>query len=164
VAEETIVRTKRDGTITIADSGGSHTYTVAYEAGDLAITIPGPTIVSVLDRGQFAATPSLRYGDDQPCTFTFTATLRDHTDATLATLHDIINQSGYIASTWVSTLGANAEVFTVTLTWTVEGTDHGGADGTTTLNYCVVTGAIQEGDPTTISVSGTAYDLFPTVA
>jgi hypothetical protein len=163
VAYSTIVKTKRDGTIKFLDNGGSNTYTVEYEAGDLSLTIPGSTVVNPLDRGQFGATPSLRYGDDQPITGSFTAYLRDLTDGSAATLEDIISQSGFVGSTWVSTLGTNAEVFTVTIEWKIEGTDHGdAADHTLTLNHCVVTGGFSEGDPDTISISFTSYDLFPT--
>ncbi len=60
MAISTIVKTKRDGTIAFADNGGSNTLTVAYEQGDLNITIPGYTIVSVLDRGAFTTVPTLR--------------------------------------------------------------------------------------------------------
>jgi len=164
MAYETVIKTKRDGQLTFKDNGASNTLTVAYEAGDLSITIPGPTVVSTLDRGAFGATPSLRYGDDQPCTFSFTAYLRDMSDGSDATLEDLVSGRNGATSAWVSTLGANGEVFTLTLQWAIEGTDHGGADHTVTLNHCVVTGSFSEGDPSTVSITGTAYDLYPTVA
>ena len=162
MAESTIVKTKRDGTISFADLGASNTYTVAYEAGDLTIDIPGPTVTNSLDRGIMGATPSLRYGDDQPMTGSFTAQLRDISDATDQTLFELIAKSGAIGG-WTSTLGANAEVAAVTLTFQIEGTDHGdAADHTVVCNHCVVTGGISEGDPSTISISFTSYDLYPT--
>ena len=162
MAESTIVKTKRDGTISFADLGASNTYTVAYEAGDLTIDIPGPTVTNSLDRGIMGATPSLRYGDDQPMTGSFTAQLRDISDATDQTLFELIAKSGAIGG-WTSTLGANAEVAAVTLTFQIEGTDHGdAADHTIVCNHCVVTGGISEGDPSTISISFTSYDLYPT--
>ena len=164
--EETVVRVKRDGKITFKDgtTPTALSYTVAYEAGDLNLTIPGPTVNVFLDRGEFGSTPSLRYGDDQPMTFTFTAYLRSTTEAAVATLMDIITQSGHVGSTWESTLGDDAEVFTLTLEFEIEGTDHGGTDRTITLNHCWVTGSLAEGDPNTISISGTSYSLYPTVA
>lgn len=162
MAESTIVKTKRDGTIKFSDLGASNEYTVAYEAGDLTIDIPGPTVTNSLDRGIMGATPSLRYGDDQPMTGSFTAQLRDISDATDQTLFELIAKSGAIGG-WTSTLGANAEVAAVTLTFTIEGTDHGdAADHTVVCNHCVVTGGISEGDPSTISISFTSYDLYPT--
>lgn len=162
MAESTIVKTKRDGTIKFSDLGASNEYTVAYEAGDLSIDIPGPTVTNSLDRGIMGATPSLRYGDDQPMTGSFTAQLRDISDATDETLFELIAKSGAVAG-WTSTLGANAEVAAVTLTFTIEGTDHGdAADHVVVCNHCVVTGGISEGDPSTISISFTSYDLYPT--
>ena len=164
MAYDTIIKTKRDGTMTLRDNAGTNSLVIAYEAGDLSITIPGPTVVSTLDRGAFGATPSLRYGDDQPCTFSFTAYLRDMRDDAVATLEDLISGRSGAASTWDSTLGDDAEVFTMTLEWVIEGSDHGGADHTVTLTHCVVTGSFSEGDPSTVNITGTAFDLYPTVS
>jgi len=162
MAESTIVKTKRDGTIKFKDDADVNIYTVAYEAGDLSVSIPGPTVISPLDRGQFGDPPSLRYSDDAAITGTFTAYLRDLTDDGYATLEEIILQSGDVANNWVSTMGSDAEVFTVTLEWTIEGTDHGDAsDHVMTLPYCVVTGSLSEGDPNQVSISFTSYSNFP---
>jgi hypothetical protein len=160
----TIVKNKRDGTLTLLDSGGSNSVVVAYEVGDLSITIPGPTIESYLDRGSFASTPSLRLGDDQPMTFTFSAYMRDVSDASYITLESILCSSGVFSSTWVSTLGSSADVKTVTTRWDIEGTNHGdSADHRIEMNYCFVNGSIGEGGPNTVNVAGTAFDLYPTV-
>jgi hypothetical protein len=160
---ETIIKTKRDGQIVLKDNGGANTLVVAFEQGDLNIGIPGTTIVSTLDRGRFGATPSLRAGDDQACTFSFTAYLRDLSDAAEATLEDLISGRNGKAADWVSTQGATADVFALTLQWSIAGAALGGTDHTLTLNHCVVTGSFSEGDPSTISITGTAYDLYPTV-
>lgn len=159
-----IVKTLRDGTITFSDNGGANTLTVAYETGDLSIDIPQEGVANFLDRGRIGATPSLRYSDDAPMTGSFTAQLRDLSDAAYATLEELVMQSGFVGSTWVSTMGANGEVFTVTLVWTIEGTDHGdSADHTLTLPYCVVRGGFAEGSPNTINISFTSYAVRPTV-
>jgi hypothetical protein len=165
MAVSTIVKTKCDGTILIEDSGGTNTLTVAYENGDMAIDIPGRTVSVFLDRGKFGSTPSLRYGDDQPVTFSFTAHLRDLSDAAAGTLMDIISNGGHFAASWVSRGGSAAEVKTVQVTLTIEGTNHGdAADHTIVMDHCHLTGSISEGDPDTISLSGTAYIQYPTVA
>ena len=164
MAVSTIVKTKCDGTILIEDNGGTNSLTVAYENGDMSIDIPGRTVNVFLDRGKFGSTPSLRYGDDQPVTFSFTAHLRDLSDAAAGTLMDVISQGGHFASTWVSRGGASAEVKTVKVTLTIEGTDHGdAADHTVEMDHCVIVGSIAEGDPNTISLTGTAYIQYPTV-
>ena len=165
MAISTVVKTKRDGTLTIKD-GTSPTplsLPVAYEAGDFNLTIPGPAITSALDRGSFGGTPSLRYGDDQAMTATFSAYLRDLGDASYATLEEVIMQSGDVGTNWVSTLGANAAVLTFSVTFDIEGSDHGDAgDHSLTLPHCVITGSLAEGDPDTVSISITSYSNYPT--
>tara|TARA_R110002074_G_scaffold347031_1_gene517371 strand:- start:23 stop:517 length:495 start_codon:yes stop_codon:yes gene_type:complete len=160
MAESTIVKTKRDGTIKFSDNAGANTYTVAYEAGDLNISIPGPSVISPLDRGSLGSPPSLRYSDDAPITGSLTAYLRDLGDAAFATLSEIITQTGHVASTWVSTMGADAEVFTLDLEWTIAGPG-AEADHVLTLPFCVVTGSLSEGDPDQISISFTSYSVYP---
>ncbi len=163
MAYSTVVKTKRDGKLTFSDSGAANTLVIAFEAGDFNLSIPGPSIVANLDRGEFGATPSLRKSDDQAMTATFTAYLRDLSDAGYATLEEILLQSGDVGSSWVSTLGANAEVFTLDLGWLIEGTDHGDAsDHSLTVPFCVVTGSLGEGDPDTINISITSYAVLPT--
>lgn len=167
MAESTIIKTKRDGTLTFSDGTGvPNTFTVAFEAGDLNITIPGASVSNFLDRGRMPDPPSIRYQDDQPVTGTFTANLRDFDDGgvgTDTTLMEILTQSG-VASGWVSTMGANGEVFTLTLTWTIAGLIHGDpADHTCTLEYCYVTGSVAEGDPDVITINFTSYSLYPTL-
>ena len=162
--ESLIVKTKRDGTLTIADNAGANTFTVAFESGDLSLTIPGPGVGLFLDRGIITSPPAIRYTDDAPITGTFSAYLRDFSDAAYATLMEIISQSGEVASTWVSTMGANGEVQTYTLSWLVEGTDHGDvSDHLCVLDHCAFTGSISEGDPDSISLSFTSYALYPTL-
>lgn len=168
MAESSIVKTKRDGTLVIADNAGANSLTIAFEAGDLSLTIPGPTVSNYLDRGRFSSPPSLRYIDDQPITGTFTAYLRSFGDDAdpdaVAVLAEIIAQQGFVASDWVSTLGVNGEVQCYTLTWTVEGTDHGDDhDHVLELQYVVFTGSISEGDPDQISISFTSHSLYPTL-
>lgn len=159
-----IVKTKRDGTLLIADNGGVHSLTVAFSAGDFNLTIPGPTVNNFLDRGQITSPPSIRYGDDAPMTFSFTGYLRDLSDATFATLEEIIMQSGFVGTTWVSTMGATGEVFALSLTWTIAGIAHGdAANHVITLPYSVFTGSLAEGDPSNISISGTSFALYPTI-
>lgn len=162
MAISSIIKTKRDGTLTFSD--GTRTLTVQYEQGDLQIDIPGATIVATLDRGEFGSPPSLRKGDDQPITGSFTAYLRDISDASYATLEEMVTNGGYYASTHTSTLGANAEVKTQTLLWTIEGTNHGDStDHTVSLPYVWVTGGLQEGEVCAINVSFTSYAVYPTV-
>lgn len=158
--------TKRDGTIAIKDGAGSPlTTTVAYEDGDLSIeglTSGGTNPLPFSDRGvQYG----LRDGDDHPVNFTFTAHLMEIFDATNKTIADAFLKTGtYSAAT--STWGANvADRYTVTVVWTVEETDRGGAaDNTVTLTYCTAEVSFSEGEPNKISIKGTAYPKDSTLA
>jgi hypothetical protein len=158
--ESLILKTKRDGVLKLSDNAAANSYTVSYEAGDLSIAVPGPTVISPLDRGSLGSPPSLRYSDDAPITGSFTAYLRDLTDNGFATLSEIILQTGDVGNNWVSTMGADAEVFTLDLEWTIAGPG-AEADHVLTLPYCVVTGSISEGDPDQISISFTSYSVYP---
>ena len=178
----TTIKVKRDGTLTIASLGGgafnlatgallagADSLVVAYEAGDLSIEIPGPSVSHFLDRGRIVSPPSVRYGDDAPVTGSFSAHLRDLSDAAYATLEEILMRSGFVSTSWessrASAAGAgDAEVFAVDLKWDVEGTAHGDAtDHIIILPYCVLTGGFSEGDPNSIKVSFTAHVLYPAV-
>ena len=170
MAESTVIRTKRDGVITISDSGGSHSYIVAYEPGDFSFDVPLEGSTLILDRGSIGTTPSLRKADDQPVTFGFSAYWRDLSDVAgspaYATLADICIRfaSDYVTSNWTSTLGTASDQFTVTVTLAIEGSDFGGADQTLTFAYSVIRASAAEGDPNTITVSGTCNQLRPTIA
>ena len=160
MAISSVVKTKRDGTIKFSDSGAANNFTVAFEAGDLSIAIAGPTVISPLDRGSLGSPPSLRYSDDAPITGSFTAYLRDLTDNGYSTLSEIILQTGDVGNNWVSTMGADAEGFTLDLEWTITGPG-AEADHVLTLPFCVVTGSLSEGDPDQVSISFTSYSVYP---
>ena len=173
--ESTYIRTKRDAVIVISDSGAAHTYTVAYEEGNFQFDVPRETVEMYLDRGLMASsiggTPSIRKGDEQPMTLSFSAYFRDagSTDATAtghATLLDILHRyaSGFIATQWTSTLGANSDEFTFTVAVTLDGTIFGEADKTLTFKFVSLRGGAAEGSPNTVSAAGTAYHLVPTLS
>jgi hypothetical protein len=162
VAESDKVRTKRDVQMLISDLGGSHTYTPAWMPGDLSWAGGEYEVISTLDKGDFTSTPSLRKGNEQPLTGAFSVFLRDVGDtanayATMAELCAPIT-GRYVATTWVSTLGATADVFTVTLTVTIDGSFAGEADKSLTFTYVVLrSGGTQTGDPSTQTINWTSY-------
>jgi len=160
MAISSVVKTKRDGVLVLKDNAAANTLTVAFEAGDLNLSIPGPSVISPLDRGSFSSPLTLRYSDDAPITGSFTAYLRDLTDNGYSTLSEVILQTGDVGNNWVSTMGADAEVFTLDLEWTITGPG-AEADHVLTLPFCVVTGSLSEGDPDQISISFTSYSVYP---
>lgn len=161
MAEGTKVKNFRSGKITIDD--GTETYEVKFEDGNFQANIPGPTVDAYLDRGEFGATPQLRFSQDQPMTGQFSAHLRDITDAAYTTLADFLVRAGYVATDWASTLGANEEVPTVTITFDVidarDASNH-----QIKFPFCYLTGSLQEGSPSTINMAWTSYAVRPSSA
>jgi hypothetical protein len=167
VAYSSVVKVRRDGLISICDNagfGGANTLDLQHEPGDFAMTAGQETRNNFLDRGRLVS--SVRYGDDQALTGSFSHYFRDATDAGVATMFDILNQSGYVGANWTSTLGASAEVFALDLRLSIEGSDHGdGADHTITIQDCSFDYSMTEGDPTTVSTSWQSHtDVRPTLA
>jgi len=157
MAESSVVKVKRDGTITLLDGAGTpKTYTVSAEPGDFSMDVPAETRNDFLDRGRLVG--SVRYGDDQPVTGSFSVYFRGGTsdDGAAAALIDILNGDAFSYGTaaWTSTLGANAEVKTVDIVLTIEGTNHGdAADHVITIPDCSLQYDFAEGDPNVINVS-----------
>ena len=156
--ESNIVKVKRDGSIALLDgtSPSPQSYVVSAEPGDMNIAVPAETKNDFLDRGRLVG--SVRYGDDQAVTGSFTVYFRGglSTDGASAALIDILNGTAFTYATnpWASTLGANAEVQTVDLVFTVEGTIHGDAsDHVCTVPDCSLEYSLVEGDPNTTSIN-----------
>lgn len=168
MAESLIVRTKRDGIITITD--GTKTYVAAYEPGNFSADFPLEDVLLFLDRGVIGTTPSLRLGDDKPMTGAFSVYLRDMMDTagspTYTTIMDlsIVPTGRYVASNWTSTIGSSSDVKTWTIQFTVDGTFAGESDKTMSFTFCVLRAKLAEGDPSMVDVSFTSYQVRPTFA
>lgn len=154
-----VVKNFRDGTILIED-GTTPTalaVTVQYEAGDFAtegFNESQHDVTVYPDRGDFG---SLRKTNQKYPTFSFTAHMTDLSDATDKLLWNIVNKTGAFASA-KSTSGTTADVYTVDITWTVEGTNFGdSADHSLKLEDCRLEISVSEGDPSSFSISGTCY-------
>lgn len=149
-----VVKNFRDGTITVASGGGSPiTLTVQYEAGDFSLSGLNQgnyEITKYLDRGDLG---SVRKTNRSFPTGSFSAHLTDVSDATNNTLWDAVNKTGSFSAA-VSTLGANADVYTLTITLTIEGTNFGDAsDHVITLADCHCSIDVSEGDPDSFTLN-----------
>ncbi len=149
-----VVKNYRDGLITLASGGGSPiTLTVQYENGDFSLTGSNQgnyDITKYLDRGDLG---SVRKTARSFPTGSFSAHLTELSDATNLTLWDAVNRTGAFAAA-VSTLGANADVYTLNIVLTIEGTQFGDAtDHVLTLNDCRCSIDVSEGDPDSFSIS-----------
>ena len=166
MAYSTVPKTTRDLTVALADNagfGGANVLTLAYEPGDWTFTAPQEERVDIPDRNRLVS--SVRYGVDQPITGSISTFWRDATDAAVATLWDLLNQSGWLGSNWTSTLGTNAEVFAVDHRCTIEGSDHGdGADHTITITDVSHDYSVADGTPLVTSVNWASHtDVRPTL-
>lgn len=127
--------------------------TVAYENGDFSLSGANQgnyEHTKYLDRGELG---SIRKTNRSFPTGSFTAQLTDISDATNLTLWDAVNKTGAFASA-VSTLGSTADLYTLKITLTVEGTNFGDAsDHTIVLNDCRCSIDVAEGDPDSFSLS-----------
>lgn len=168
MAESTVVRTKRDGLLVVTD--GTNTYTIQQEVGDFNFDAPRAAVNHFPDRGEIRATPDLRDGDDQPMTIGWSMYLRDLGDTaspqTYQTILDLLLElaGGYTADAWTSTLGTHSETKTWTVQWTVDGGAFGEADKTYAFPFVVLRGSAAEGDPNTVTITGTSYALKPTLS
>ena len=155
MAESTIIKNFRDTTILIEDATAIPlNYTVAYEAGDASFDIGKYEISVYRDRGDVC---SVRKTNQGLPSGSFTIHFRELTDVANENLTDILDQKGAFSAA-VSTLGANADVYTVKMTFTIEGTDHGDAtDNVISFDDCYCTWSYSDGDPSSVSVSWTCH-------
>lgn len=154
----TTVKNFRDGSLIIADGTGTPIdVTVKFENGDFSISGLSDSlheVVAYQSRGELS---SIRRTARTFPTFSFSAQMSEFTAATDVSLSDAINKNGAFASA-VSTSGANADVYTLNLTFRVEGTNFGdSSDHSFTLGNCKLTYDFAEGDPNTFTVNGTMY-------
>lgn len=157
MAESTTVKNARDGTVAIIN--GTRTYTVAVEQGNFAGTGANEgnyETTAIEDRGEYS---HLRRTKRKYIAFTFTAWMRDLVDGTDTTLVGMCLRKGVHASD-VSMGGANADVYSVDVRWTVDGTSHGDPTNHVVLyEDCRIESVdfSEAEDKNVVSISGTCY-------
>ena len=159
MAESTIVKNFRDTTLTIEDGTGGTAlaYTVAYEAGDASFDIGKHEISVYRDRGEICSVRKTNAGLPSG---SFTVHFRELSDVSNQTLTDILDKTGAYAAA-ISTLaaGADADVYTVKITFTIAGAVHGDSSGDNAISFddCYCTWSYSDGDPSSVSVSWTCH-------
>ena len=156
----TIVKNFRDGTIKIQDNTGTPiAITVAYEEGNFSISGLQQDLTEVaayMDRGSLS---NLRKTNQVFPTFTFSAYMTHFTSGgsgAISILEFIKQQDG--GSSLTSQSASKGDVMTFEVQIKVEGTDFGDtSDHSITLQEAVLSVDYSEGDPSSFSVSGTAY-------
>lgn len=151
----------KDGVLTFADATGSPiTWAVVYEDGDFSI--------GEIEEGDYEHEVfwdrhepySVRKTKKKIYEWSFTAHLVAFTDSHASPVGnalDVVRFKGAFLSA-ISTGGASnakGDAALLQLTWATERTDFGGtADGSMVLKYNRLSASIQEGTPSTITISG----------
>lgn len=157
MAYSTIPKVRRDGIITLQDSGATNTLEIAYEEGNFTFDLTKEDQTVIRDRGTIT---TVRKGDEQPITGSFNAFMRQFTDAGEAgSILDFVNKTGhYSGNTSTGTGGAVfVEHYAIDIVYKVEASALESLDHTATLNKCVATVSFAEGDPNAFSISFTCY-------
>lgn len=154
MAASTVIKHDQDGVIKLTDGTGTPvTLVVPFSQGDFSVSGIAKTLKEIIKYESRGVLHTVRYGARTYPSGSFTAMLADISDATDGTVIDYIRRTGLYATN-VSTLGATADVYAITLTLTIEGSDHDdSADHTIVLTSCVCTVDVSEGQPNTITVN-----------
>jgi|DEB0MinimDraft_3_1074331.scaffolds.fasta_scaffold33427_2 hypothetical protein len=160
MAASSLVKTKRDGTITIIDgtSPTPNEYTVSFEVGDFSYSEEKADRTVIRDRG---AIVGLRAGDDPVITASFSVHLRDLHNTTADVLLDFLYNRGYASSTTsvASTGGTGFEQYLVNIKFTIDANsvDSGEAVQSVTFAKCLCVYSLSEGDPDSLEISAECY-------
>lgn len=154
MAYSTAPKVRRDGKITLKD-GTSPTpvsLEVAYEEGNFSFEQTKADRTIIRDRGTIG---SVRKGDDQPLTGSFTIYMRQFTSATAGSVLDFINKSNVYSSNNSVSSTVSTDEYAINIVFEVDGDAVGDDDGDTTATFdtCICTASFAEGDPNTITVS-----------
>jgi len=182
MAESLIVKSRLMGKITLAafndgafdtSTGaletGAESYEVKFEEGDLTVSAVGRGKNIILDRSDIV---SVLPGDQEPSTIQFTAYLRDLTDSSAATLHDIAmwltrdpwttGYGDYVTNNWDSVYnsssGGDALINGISIKFEITNPGDSGDTHILIANKCFGSMSISEGDPDTITISLTCTD------
>ena len=150
----TAPKVRRDGVIKLRD-GTTPTpvsLTVDYEEGNFSFEQTKADRTIIRDRGTIK---SVRKGDDQPITGSFTIYMRQFTSSSAGSVLDFINKTGSYSSNVSASSTVSTDEYSINIVFEVDGNAVGDSDGDTlaTFDTCICTASFAEGDPNTITVS-----------
>jgi hypothetical protein len=154
MAYSTAPKVRRDGVIKLRD-GTTPTpvsLTVDYEEGNFSFEQTKADRTIIRDRGTIK---SVRKGDDQPITGSFTIYMRQFTSSSAGSVLDFINKTGSYSSNVSASSTVSTDEYSINIVFEVDGNAVGDSDGDTlaTFDTCICTASFAEGDPNTITVS-----------
>ena len=159
MAYSTAPKVRRDGKIILKDgtTPTAVSLEVAYEEGNFSFDQTKSDRIVIRDRGTIV---SVRKGDDQPITGSFTIYMRQFTSASAGSVLDFINKTNsYSSNVSVSSTVATDE-YAINIEFEVDGDAVGDDDGDTTATFdtCICVASFSEGDPNQINVSFECYN------
>jgi hypothetical protein len=159
MAYSTAPKVRRDGVIKLRD-GTTPTpvsLTVSYEEGNFSFDQTKSDRIVIRDRGTIG---SVRRGDDQPITGSFTIYMRQFTSASAGSVLDFINKTGSYSSNVSSSSAVSTDEYAINIIFEVDGDAVGDDDGDTiaTFDTCICLAAFSEGDPNQITISFECYN------
>lgn len=154
----TFPKNNMDGSLVLSDATGTPiTLTVPFEQGNFTISALKKALRETAAYQSRGVLIGVRHTNRTFPTFSFSAVMSSFTSATSNSLSDAILRNGAWAAA-VSTLGANADVYTLKATFSVEGSNFGdSSDHSFALNDCELSLDFAEGDPNVFTVSGVVY-------
>ena len=159
-ALSTVVKHMYDGSITLIDGTGTPlTLTARFSVGDFSSSGLKAKLRGTTAYQARASVTSVRHTAREFPQVSFSCQLAEFSSAATGTIIDFITaKSGSPFSARVSTLGSSAEVFCCDVKLTVEGSNHGdSSDGTFTMEDVEIAFDVAEGEPNSITLSGTVY-------
>ena len=156
------VKSLRDGTVKIADSGGTgggNSVTVDVEEGDVSYTEKTPANI-ILDRGVL---DHARLANEEPVELSFSMKYQSHTLHVSPSPYDALTKTGG-ASAWVSD-EPSSDVYAVIIELTMTDPAGGSAEVLTFARFIPETIEFNEGDPHNVMrVSGRAVITAPALS
>lgn len=162
MAASTVIKHLYDGSITVEDgtTPTAVSLSIPFTQGDFGASGLAAALREIAKYETRGTFHSARYTSRRYPSGSFTCMLADLSDGTDGTLVDFgMQQASYSGN--VSTFGADAEVYAVKLTLTIDGTSHGdSAHHTIVLDDCTLVIDVAEGEPNLVTVN---YECLGTV-
>ena len=130
MAYSTAPKVRRDGVIKLRD-GTTPTpvsLTVDYEEGNFSFEQTKADRTIIRDRGTIK---SVRKGDDQPITGSFTIYMRQFTSSSAGSVLDFINKTGSYSSNVSASSTVSTDEYSINIVFEVDGNAVGDSDGDT---------------------------------
>ena len=157
MAYSIVPKVKRDGTIILADGGGT-SLTVSYEEGNFSFDFAGDDEIVIRDRGLISC---VRRGDDQPTGGSFSFYMRDFTDAEVGGVRDFITkQNAYSGNTSTGDTGTpRLDHYCITISLEIDSSLDGytSTNSKVQLEKCICKFSFTEGDPNSYNITFTTY-------